>query len=266
VRIQRAIESVLNQSVPPREVIVVNDGSTDGVEALVQSRYPAVSLLSQPNRGVSAARNLGIRTSQAEWIAFLDSDDEWLSTKLAMQSQWLQMHPDIRICHCDEIWMRNLQRVNPKRRHRKQGGWIYLNCLPLCVISPSAVLIHRSVFDTVGTFDESLPACEDYDLWLRVTHRFKVGYVDQPLLIKYGGHQDQLSKAFVAMDRFRITALTKCLEQASLSPEQRIKTLEMLISKVKVYLNGAKKRQKVGEVNRYQAMLKHYQAQWDSVK
>ena len=263
--VPRAIESVLAQTVSPREIIVVDDGSTDGVADLIASKFPDVKQFVQSNQGVSAARNRGIDESLGQWIAFLDSDDEWLPTKLEAQFAYLQTHPQISVCHCDEIWIRNHVRVNPRQRHRKQGGWIYLNCLPLCVISPSAVLIHRRVFETVGYFDESFLVCEDYDMWLRATHKYEVGFVDQPLLIKYGGHSDQLSKTYPAMDRYRIMALIKSLEYNPLTVKQRTKTLEMLIKKIKIYLNGAIKREKQSEVTAYRKMLDRYQTELETL-
>ncbi len=261
-RIQPTIESVLNQSVLPRETIVVDDGSTDGTSEFVKSKFPDVKVVTQANQGVSAARNRGITEAKGEWVAFLDSDDEWLPSKLELQSSWLRNHPDIKICHCDEIWIRNQVRVNPGKRHKKQGGWIYLHCLPLCVISPSAVVIKREVFDEIGMFDEYLQVCEDYDLWLRITQRFEVGYVDRQLLVKHGGHSDQLSKAFVGMDRFRITALVKSLEQGDLTSIQRKSTIKTLIEKTEIYLNGAKKRQKHSEVNDLETLLERYSAEF----
>ena len=265
-RIQPTIESVLNQSVLPREIIVVDDGSTDGTSEFVESKYPDVKVVTQANQGVSAARNRGITEAKGEWVAFLDSDDEWLPSKLEMQSSWLRNHPDIKVCHCDEIWIRNQVRVNPGKRHKKQGGWIYLHCLPLCVISPSAVVINREVFDEVGMFDECLAACEDYDLWLRITQRFEVGYVDKQLLVKYGGHSDQLSKSYAGMDRFRITALVKSLEQGVLTSTQRKSTIETLIKKTEIYLNGARKRRKRSEVNNLETLLERYRAELSKLK
>ena len=256
--IERAIGSVLLQTVAPREIIVVDDGSEDGTSDFVRSRFPRVKVLTQQRSGVSAARNFGIVESQGEWIAFLDSDDEWLPAKIQMQEQWLQNNPEIRVCHCDEIWIRKGVRINPKIRHKKHGGWIFHHCLPLCVISPSAVVIHRDVFKEVGTFDESLPVCEDYDLWLRMTHRFEVGYIDQPLLKKYGGHDDQLSKTYVAMDRFRIRALVKILENCTLKSEERRQTLETLVEKLDIYINGARKRNKHIEIANHEALLTRY--------
>lgn len=257
--VRRAIESVINQTHPAREIFVVDDGSTDGTAEELELDYPETTVLKQANSGVSTARNRGITASRADWISFLDSDDEWLPEKLERQAQWIANHPNYLLCHCDEYWIRNGVRVNPGIRHAKSGGWLYFKCLPLCVISPSAVVIHRKVFSDVGLFDQKLPACEDYDLWLRITQKYPVGYLDQKLLIKYGGHEDQLSKTTPAIDQFRITALVKLLEQGTLSADQRIKTIETLFEKSRIYMNGALKREKMSEVSRCQAILDRYQ-------
>ena len=149
-----------------------------------------MKVIQQQQCGVSAARNRGILAASGDWIALLDSDDEWLPEKLAQQSRHIAEQPGYRLCHCDELWIRNGKRINPANKHRKKGGWIYEHCLPLCAISPSASILHRSVFDTIGLFDEQLPACEDYDYWLRLCAGEPVLFVEQPLLNKYGGHDD----------------------------------------------------------------------------
>ena len=237
----RAISSVLAQSRPPAEVIVVDDGSTDATEEVVRG-FAGVRYLSVAPRGVSAARNHGIAAATGEWLAFLDSDDEWLPDKLEAQLAALAAAPEHRICHSDEIWIRNGRRVNPRQRHAKRGGWIFRHCLPLCAISPSSVVIHRSVFDRVGLFDEELPACEDYDLWLRITALYPVLYVDRPLIRKYGGHDDQLSRTVEALDRYRIRALEKVLASGVLGSEDRRAAEETLAQKGRIYLQGMIKR------------------------
>ena len=240
--LSRAIESVLAQTLPPREIIVVDDGSTDGTEALLRSAFPQVRCLRQENRGVSAARNAGIAAATGEWLAFLDSDDEWLPGKLAAQREALESNPDCRLCHAEEIWIRNGKRVNAMRKHEKSGGNIYRRCLPLCVISPSAVVIHRDLFRDYGGFDETLPACEDYDLWLRICAREPVAFVEQPQIVKYGGHADQLSRRHWGMDRFRVRALEKILEADVLGPEDELATRQMLVKKCRILVQGARKR------------------------
>ncbi|MFQ5478868.1 MAG: glycosyltransferase family 2 protein [Candidatus Binatia bacterium] len=246
----RALDSLLAQSRPCEEIVVVDDGSSDQTAELMRESYPGLGYLRQENRGVSAARNLGIHESSGEWLAFLDSDDQWLPDKLKKQLRALQTEPDLRVCHSDEIWIRNGRRVNPMKKHAKYGGWIFARCLPLCCVSPSSVLIHRSVFDEVGLFDESLPACEDYEFWLRVSARYPLLYVDEKLIVKYGGHPDQLSHKYWGMDRFRIQALEKILASGTLSEQDREAASAMLKEKLRIYRQGARKRGRSVEPSR----------------
>jgi glycosyltransferase involved in cell wall biosynthesis len=255
----RAIDSVLAQTYAAAEIIVVDDGSNDQTGALIPRYYPQVRYLYQPNRGVSAARNRGIAHARSPWLALLDSDDVWLPQKLERQLSTLPQ--DYFISHTDEIWIRRGKRVNPMKKHAKAGGWIYRHCLPICAISPSAVVIHRSVFEQVGHFDENLPACEDYDLWLRICARYPVYYLDEPLLLKYGGHDDQLSQKYWGMDRFRIQALEKILEHGQLNPVERQATLVTLIDKLTIYGQGASRRGKLSEAAHYLERREHYRTQ-----
>ncbi|MBL4622578.1 MAG: glycosyltransferase family 2 protein [Immundisolibacteraceae bacterium] len=251
----RALASVYQQSLQPTQVIVVDDGSTDGTGMAVKNHYPQVEYLWQPNRGVSSARNSGIGIARHPWIALLDNDDEWLPDKLETQFARLHRDPHLQVCHCEEIWIRNGRRVNQGKRHAKSEGDLFLECLPLCAMSPSSVLIHRTVFDQIGLFDEQLPACEDYDLWLRITAHFEVALVTEPQILKYGGHADQLSRAFWGMDRFRIRALQRLLTAGGLRSDQYRAALDMLASKTKVYAAGAQKRGRLDEVKKLNRIL-----------
>jgi glycosyltransferase involved in cell wall biosynthesis len=237
-----AVESVLRQEHLQPRVIVVDDGSHDGTHLRLQPYLSRISYVYQPNSGVSSARNAGIRLARGEWIAFLDSDDLWLPHKLVRQMEFLERNPALSICQTEEIWMRDGRRWNPRKYHRKPSGHCFPSLLDRCMVSPSAVMLRRELLDQVGGFDESLPACEDYDLWLRIGCRFPIGLVPEALVIKRGGHADQLSATTEALDQYRIQALVKLLQSASLDPEQRRLTLATLQSKCRVYGQGCRKR------------------------
>ncbi len=256
--LSRAVESVLDQSRSATEIIVVDDGSTDETGALMAGRFPGCQYIFQENSGVSSARNLGIKAARGEWIALLDSDDEWLPNKLKNQEKLIVEQPYLRLCHTEEIWIRNDRRVNAMKKHAKSGGDIFQRCLPHCVISPSSVLIQRSLLFEVGLFDELLPVCEDYDLWLRICARYPVGYVEKPQIIKYGGHEDQLSRRYWGMDRYRIAALEKIIAYEGLEDQERRATAATLCSKAKIVAHGAEKRGKKGLAMRFNEIARQY--------
>ena len=237
--LERALQSVLDQTSAVDEIIVVDDGSNDGSSQFIENQFAQVNLIQQGNQGVSAARNRGIEAARYEWIALLDSDDSWLEHKIERIREAHRQHPEFVLYHSDEIWIRNGNRVNPMNKHQKCGGWVFDQCLPLCVISPSAAVIQKSVLQSLGMFDETLPACEDYDLWLRLCHRYPIHFVDLPLVTKYGGHEDQLSRRYAAMDQFRIRALDRLLQHETLTAEHYHCARNMLLGKLEILLNGA---------------------------
>jgi glycosyltransferase involved in cell wall biosynthesis len=264
----RAIESVLQQSLPANEILVVDDGSVDCTRELIKSFQRSIPksfnihrkeggflrYIYQHNSGVSAARNSGIHVASSEWIAFLDSDDAWLPDKLKSQAGLIEQHPGYRLCHTQENWIRNGVRVNQMKKHAKSGGHIFEQCLPLCVISPSSVVIHRALFEDAGLFDVTLPACEDYDLWLRICAHEAVLFVETPQILKYGGHDDQLSRKYWGMDRFRIRALQNILQNPGLETNQRQLVYKTLLHKSRILRQGAEKRNNHQRADKYRAI------------
>ena len=243
--LERAIDSVLSQTFKPFEIIIVDDGSEDGTRNWVQEAYPSIKYIYQPNNGVSSARNKGIISSSGSWIALLDSDDEWMPEKLEDQVIFINENPGSLFCHTNEIWIRNGVRVNQMKKHKKYGGDIFKYCLDMCRISPSSSLIKKEVFEDVGLFDESLTVCEDYDLWLRITANYTILFLDRPLIKKYGGHADQLSKVNDGIESYRIQSLEKIINSGFLSDEQKVMAVNALVNKMKIYSKGLKKRKKL---------------------
>ena len=255
--LQEAIDSVLEQDFHDYELIVVDDGSVDNTPTILKAYKNEITVLRQANQGVSAARNSGIKAATGRLISFLDSDDLWLPRKLSTQVKFFNDHPQAVITQTQERWIRNGVRVNPKKRHHKFSGMIFERSLALCLVSPSAVMIKKSLFNTVGIFDESLPACEDYDLWLRISCRYPVHLIETPLIIKRGGHDDQLSKA-AGLDKYRIQSLLKIIESDILTALQSQAAIEKLKEKCEVYAGGCRKRGREAEAKYFYALAEKY--------
>ena len=255
----RCLDSIFAQTLKPDEIIVVDDGSTDESTQELEKEYPGLRLIVQRHSGVSRARNTGIEAARSRWIAFIDSDDVWLPQKCAKQIEALSQNPSVLVCHTEEAWIfRGTPKTVPKD-YRKLGGRIFLNCLPRCAISPSAAIIDRNLLTSLGGFDESLPACEDYDLWLRIAAHHSVLLVDEPLIEKHGGHPDQLSKQ-IGLDEYRIKALDKLLaSEVRLKSEYREKAIAMLLEKCAIHEKGLEKRGNSEEASLYRSIANQFQ-------
>ncbi|MCP2619934.1 glycosyltransferase family 2 protein, partial [Candidatus Aminicenantes bacterium AC-334-K16] len=261
-----ALDSVINQTIFPAlskngemEILVIDDGSNDETEEVASQFRPYVTYIRQEHRGVSAARNLGLKKARGELIAYLDSDDLWLPEKLATQLSFMKTFPQTMVCYTEEIWIRHGRRVNPKKKHQKYSGWIFDKVLPLCLLSLSSAIFRRQLFEEIGYFDESLPAAEDYDLGIRVAHRYPIHLIKKPLIIKRGGHPDQLSHKYWGMDRFRIKALLKALS-LNLNSEQERLVRQEIIRKARILVNGFRKRGKHPEAAYYSQLIREHEA------
>ena len=258
--LKEAIDSVLAQEFKDFELIVVDDGSTDNTGKILGSYEQDIIVLRQSHKGVSAARNRGIAEAAGRLVAFLDSDDLWLPRKLTSQVDFFSSNPAAVINQTEEIWVRNGVRVNPKTRHHKFSGMIFKRSLALCLVSPSAVMIKKNLFSKVGVFDENLTACEDYDLWLRISCRYPVHLIETPLIMKRGGHADQLSKA-PGLDKFRIQALKKIIESGQLEPDSYRAAVQTLQEKCAIFAGGCRKRGKDAEARNYEELADKYRGQ-----
>jgi glycosyltransferase involved in cell wall biosynthesis len=249
--VREAVASVLGQHDVACELIVVDDGSTDGTAqeltliattSAAQAGVAIRVLRTGENRGVAAARNAGVGIARADLIAFLDSDDLWAPAKLRHQVDFMRDNPACQLAQTGEVWVRAARRVNPGRRHQKRSGDIFLESLRTCLISPSAAIMRTELFRAMGGFDETMTAAEDYDLWLRLLRDYPVGLIDQPLVTRRAGHPGQLSAEVPALDRFRILALLKLLAHPGLPDEGRRAVCAVLAEKCRIYAQGLARR------------------------
>jgi len=262
--LKEAIASVFDQEYFRRtgeenafELLVVDDGSDDETRGVVESFDRRAVYLCQPHCGVSSARNLGLRRSRGEFIAFLDSDDLWKKEKIGTQMAFLKAFPAAKVCYTEEIWLRRGVRLNPHRKHQKPSGWIFDRVLPLCLISLSSCLFRREIFFEIGHFDETLPVCEDYDFGIRLASRHPVYLIPAPLLIKRGGHPDQLSRQYWGMDRFRVLALEKALG-LDLAPWQVELVKKELVHKCRILTTGFENRGNSQRAELYRELIRRH--------
>ena len=268
--LQRAIASVCKQTLACGEIIVVDDGSTDHTRELLNtlkktSRIPLITIHT-PNQGVAAARNIGIKTSQYDIISFLDSDDHWNRKKLEKQYRAFVAQDEYLLCHTREKWLRRGEHLNQKRKHIPRHGDVFSHCLELCAVGMSTVMMHKEVFEQAGDFDESMQCCEDYDLWLRLSCRYEFMLLDEPLTIKEGGREDQLSHIYrLGMDKRRIYSIQKLLDSGALQIEQYNQAMIEFERKINIFAYGCLKHGKTDTGNMYLELLQLYQGKKPNV-
>lgn len=216
------LRAVLAQTGAALEVIVVDDGSTDGSAALVEREFPQVRLLRRANAGVAAARNAGLQAATSEWVAFCDADDIWLPGKLAAQFQAMAAAPGCRMSYTAwHVWpsaqpepepalLQSLAAQAQDAKWAGATGWLYPELLLDCVVWTSTVLMQRSLLAEIGGFDTGLRIGEDYDLWLRASRVTRIERVAQPLAL-YRQHPASITRS-APRDNYRGRVLQRALD------------------------------------------------------
>ncbi len=243
----RALNSIVKQTYRHFELIVIDDGSFDNTydrinDYLKTQQNIKYKLIKKTNKGVSHARNIGLRLAQYDWVAFLDSDDEWLPSRLQTQVNYINKTPDCHWVYSDEQWVKDGVVIPVKPNScKKYHGAVLKKAIDRCFIGCSTVLIRKSHIEDVGGFNENFPACEDYDLWLKLLSKYKVDYIDQKLVTRFGGHDDQLSRAFHSMNLWRLKSVANLLEKSHLNEPERSYAENFIKSKAPQLMNGYKK-------------------------
>ncbi len=296
-----AVDSVLAQSFGDFELIIVDDGSIDGTGEAIRSKSDArIDYVEIRHSGCPGlVRNRGVDRAIAPLIAFLDSDDLWEPDKLAVQINSLNSlrrsgsvqaegnsddaagsdasgkdtprhapppaRPHIpRLIHTRERWIRNGKEISQKSQRHRRSGWIFDDSLRKCVIGPSTVIMERWLFEEIGGFREDIQIAEDYELWLRITAREPVAYIDRPLTTKRAGHGDQLSEKYGRIELFRLRALRDLIDSGYFEKHARVANAERtacqeLIRKCRIYAAGARKRGRTAESEEYLDLAATYE-------
>jgi glycosyltransferase involved in cell wall biosynthesis len=251
--LKEAVASVETQTFRDWELIIVDDGSDDGTEEFIRSKgYTFIRLTHSGLPGF--VRNKGARAAHGTFLAFLDSDDLWKPEKCEKQIAFLTTYPHIILCHTREIWLRNNTIISQQRQKHKRSGNIFKDALKKCIIGPSTVMMRRESFLREGLFHERLEIAEDYELWLRITAHHEVGYIDEPLVVKRGGHPDQISQKYGHIEYFRIKALLIALKNNIFSKEQLKMAQKEFKRKCLIHARGCLKRGKIDEYTYYRRL------------
>ncbi len=255
--LRQALDSVFLQNYDNMQVIVADDGSDDDPASVVRE-YTAELVRIEHCGFPGKVRNIAVEMAKGDLIAFLDSDDLWKPGKLAAQTGELASGGKL-LCHTREIWDREGKMVSQRKQRHQREGDIFTDALKKCIIGPSTVLMDKKLFVQTGGFREDLEIAEDYELWLRITDRHPVSYIDEPLVIKRAGSWPQLSEKYGMIEYFRILALKDLADASVFTQEHQAEAAAELSRKCAIYAAGCEKRGKKDQAGIYMELSRQYQ-------
>lgn len=253
----QALESVFSQNYEKLQVIVVDDGSEDD-SAETALKYKTELVRIDHCGFPGKVRNIGAEQAKGDLLAFLDSDDLWKPGKLNKQAVKLNKNGAV-LCHTREIWDREGKTVSQSGQQHRREGDVFSDALKKCMIGPSTVLMQAKLFMETGGFREDLEIAEDYELWLKITDRHPVSYIDEPLVIKRAGSWPQLSEKYGMIEYFRILALKDLAEASVFTQEHQAEAAAELSRKCAIYAAGCEKRGKKDQAGIYMELSRQYQ-------
>lgn len=285
-QVREALQSVLDQKFQDIEILIADDGSTDGTPlALFKelgAQPEAIDVLAKMgnnsirpfthafqcggitvqyhygiNRGLSTARNRGIKSARGEYIAFLEPDDFWAPHHLSELISHLKRNREVKVCRVSERLIREGKSRAPKHPANRTTGWLFEASLDSSLMSISTVICHRSCFSICGCFDENMPACEEYDLWIRISSHFPIGFLDCNSVTRRTPRPADSIRAW-NWDRFRVYALEKAFQSGHITPEQRYLVAQSIVLKCERLVEGFKRQKSDERSNFYERKRKRF--------
>jgi len=256
-----AVDSVLRQTYSHWELIIADDGSVDNTLKILDryKNFPQIRVLTLKHIGFPGeVRNRAVEVANGRWLAFLDSDDIWIEEKLEKQINYLENHLNFRFIHTLERWERNGKIISQAHRKHEKEGDLFKTSLGKCEIGPSTVIMERDLFVQFRGFRSDLEICEDYEFWLRLTAEIPVAYIDEELVIKRGGHKNQLSTKYGFIEIFKISALKFLVDMEKFEGERMNLARRELARKCRIYSKGCRKRGREKEASEYESLYFFY--------
>ncbi len=255
--IAETIESVLNQTYKDYEIIIVDDGSVDGTRDALSPYKQKIRYHYKENGGIASAKNTGISLSEAEFVAFLDHDDLWVSDKLQLQMECFKENPQVGLVYAQYTSFRDGKELRTKPE-KGYSGWIFKELLAKSFIQTSTVMVKKECLNIVGSYDESFSLGDEYDMFLRISKKFQCGFVDKGLT-RYRVHDTNASNNDFLFDNENLGVYKKIYDNFTDLDGEEKKILRKRIARYSMKVaEGLISQGKLEESKKYQKDALNY--------